>query len=85
MSSKIFKFLLFLILIFIILLFITKNQSISFYSPFKTGYIKNTPQKIADYCNKTMYPVQLEYVNYTKENDTNKNCDCDVSKFNSSP
>ena len=28
--------------------------------PFKTGYVKNAPQQVADVCNSVMYPVYID-------------------------
>lgn len=56
--------------------------------PFETGFLKNTPQKIANLCteddkNATLYTVQPPYVDYG-EWDCDERC-CDVVKFNSPP
>lgn len=51
---------------------------------FKTGYILNSPQKIADSCrtSSNLYPIQPVYVQYGPGPDCK---DCDVLKFNSVP
>lgn len=57
--------------------------------PFKTGYLKDSPQPLADVCNKNMYPINPPYVDYgdpryvSAINDTEK--ECDVIIFNSPP
>jgi hypothetical protein len=48
---------------------------------FKPGYIKNTPQPLADLCNDTMYPIQPPYVNYGSYGKKK----CDINVFNSPP
>jgi hypothetical protein len=57
-------------------------------APFKTGYIKNLPprQKISDYCNSKMYPVEPLYVDYGSSFSTGvENTKySDVNIFNSS-
>ena len=50
--------------------------------PFKTGYIENTPQPLADVCNSKIYPVEPVYVNYNLNESDLK---CDVNVFNSPP
>lgn len=35
--------------------------------PFKTGYLTNPPQQVADLCNTTMYPIQQPYVDYSSD------------------
>jgi len=60
-------------------------------TPFKTGYIQNSPQKLADACrdptlggNNVMYPVNPPYVNYGTR--APGDCgECDVNIFNSIP
>ena len=55
---------------------------------FKTGYLTNTPQRLADVCNNTMYPVQPLYVNYTDTTSSHNNDhygECAVNIFNSPP
>lgn len=37
-------------------------------TPFKTGYLSDSPQPLADLCNSTMYPVQPPYVDYGEWN-----------------
>tara|TARA_B110000908_G_scaffold170402_1_gene229868 strand:+ start:815 stop:1126 length:312 start_codon:yes stop_codon:yes gene_type:complete len=56
--------------------------------PFKTGYLKDSPQPLADVCNSNMYPVNPPYVNYgprmiSTVNGVKK--ECDVNIFNSTP
>lgn len=61
--------------------------------PFKTGYLENSPQPIADVCNTSMYPIQNTYVDYGSDfNDVlmsikngGNSCQCDVNVFNSHP
>ena len=56
-------------------------------TPFNTGYIKDIPpqQKLADLCNKVMYPVNPPYVDYGAPITSNCCGDCDVNIFNSPP
>lgn len=55
-------------------------------TPFKVGYLKNSPQPLADVCNSTMYPVQPPYVEYGPWNGGDCcNGNCDVNIFNSQP
>jgi hypothetical protein len=53
--------------------------------PFKTGYLTNTPQPLADVCNSTMYPVQPLYVNYGNPTHDYRGGECAVNIFNSIP
>ena len=68
------------------------QQTSSYIEPsqFKTGYIKNKQQTLADLCrdpskggNNVMYPINPLYVDYTLGNDETK--ECDVNVFNSPP
>ena len=51
-------------------------------TPFKTGYIKNSPQSNANLCGGARYPVKQPYVDYGPSTSC---CGCDNLKFNSSP
>ena len=61
-------------------------------TPFKTGYLDNPPQHLADLCrsgkggNNVMYPIQPIYVDYG-EREGGDCCggECDVNIFNSPP
>jgi hypothetical protein len=52
-------------------------------TPFKTGYLNNSPQKVADVCNSTMYPVHIDYSIINSGNPTQSNCFNNI--FNSPP
>jgi hypothetical protein len=43
--------------------------------PFKTGYLTNPPQKVADLCNTTLYPIQQPYVDYNSSNESSDGSD----------
>lgn len=54
--------------------------------PFKTGYLTDPPQKLANLCSDVMYPVNPPYVQYGQWN--GGDCcsgKCDVDEFNSAP
>ena len=51
-------------------------------SPFKTGYLEDSPQKIADACNSTMYPLSQPSLNYGVSKTTEP---CAINLYNSSP
>jgi hypothetical protein len=57
--------------------------------PFKTGYLKNPHQKLANLCaskniqtKNILYPVQPRYVEYDLSDD---NTQCDINLFNARP
>lgn len=47
---------------------------------FSIGKLPLSKYKVADYCNKVMYPVRQIY-----QYAGSPSCDCDVNKFNSPP
>ena len=55
--------------------------------PFKVGYLKDSPQKLADVCNTVRYPVQPVYVDYGTWDRGGDCCSgkCDNLKFNAPP
>ena len=57
--------------------------------PFKTGYLKNPPQRLANLCaskniqtKNILYPVQPRYVEYGF---SDENTQCDTNLFNTRP
>ena len=63
---------------------VVKNSRKAFISPksFGTGYVQNSPQKLASLCGGVMYPINAPYVDYGPGPDYK--C-CDNLKFNAPP